>query len=429
MRLKYLLMCFCFLAAFTSSVHAAGVTNFPALTNAEYWQKNNPNGDTVVMTPDAIASFNKKIVAASPTVEDMKSYPATISGDSLKTKIMNYAVLEDDLYLHGNKVSENYKNILRRQTNISAIPDKVSVQYAVTVRRCNLRNLPTGEGLYYFATDKDFDALQETALDPGEPVAVLHFSDNGFFYYVQSVNYSGWISKYDIAFTDKATWLKYAAPQKFLVVKDKDLKLKTGGEMVEYQLGARIPVQNVQSDTYVLEAPVRGSNGRLMPLKLFIRKDNPAVHYGYLPYTANNLIAGAFKFYGSPYGWGGLKHSVDCSSLVYNVYRSVGVILPRNADEQEHTAGVNHKLSGLSADERNRIIAALPAGAPLYMDGHCVIYLGHSNDVPYVIHALGSYYQNGRRISTMRVVVSDLSLGRSSGVSFLNDLTTAKVFK
>lgn len=65
----------------------------------------------------------------------------------------------------------------------------------------------------------------------------------------------------------------------------------------------------------------------------------------------------------------------------------------------------------------------------MYMDGHCVIYLGHSNDVPYVIHALGSYYQNGRRISTMRVVVSDLSLGRSSGVSFLNDLTTAKVFK
>ncbi len=429
MRLKYLLLCFCFLATFTGCAHAAGVTNFPALTSADYWIQNNPSGNDVVMTSEAIAAFNKKIATASPTVEDMKSYPSTISGDSLKTRIMNYAVLEDDLYLHGNKVSENYKNILRKQTNIAAIPEKVSVQYAVTVRRCNLRNLPTGEGLYYFATDKDFDALQETALDPGEPLAVLHFSDNGFFYYVQSVNYSGWISKYDIAFTDKAAWMKYAAPSKFLIVKDKNLQLKTAGEMVEYQLGARIPVQNIQGDTYVIEAPVRGSNGRLAPVKLFIRKDNPAVHYGYLPYTANNLIEGAFKFYGSPYGWGGLKHSVDCSSLVYNVYRSVGIILPRNADEQERSAGVTYKLNGLSADARSSVIASLPAGAPLYMDGHCVIYLGHSNDVPYVIHALGSYYQDGRRVSAMKVVVSDLSLQRSSGISFLNDLTTAKVFK
>lgn len=429
MKFKYLLVCLCFLATMTSSALAAGVTNFPALVNADYWIKNNPAGNDIIMSQEAVASFNKKIIAASPTVVDLKSYPATISGDSLKTKIMNYAVLEDDLYLHGNRVSDNYKNLLRKQTNIVAIADKVNVQYAVTVRRCSLRNLPTGEGLFYFAADRDFDALQETSLDPGEPVIVLHFSANGYFYYVQSVNYSGWISKYDIAFTDKSTWMKYAAPDKFLVVKDKELKLKTAGEFVSYQLGARIPVQNIQSDTYVIDAPVRGSNGKLAPVKLFIRKNNPAVNYGYLPYTSNNLIAGAFKFYGSPYGWGGLKNSVDCSSLVYNIYRSVGIILPRNADEQERTAGISYKLNSMSESTRNSTIASLPPGAPLYMDGHCVIYLGQSNDVPYVIHALGSYYNDGRRITAMKVVVSDLSLLRSSGISFLNDLTTAKVFK
>ena len=45
-----------------------------------------------------------------------------MSGDALKTRIMDYSILDDDLYLHGNKVSENYKNILRKQSNISAIP-------------------------------------------------------------------------------------------------------------------------------------------------------------------------------------------------------------------------------------------------------------------------------------------------------------------
>lgn len=429
MRLRLLLLCFCFVMAFSGTLAAAGVTNYPALVNADYWIKNNPSGDNLVMDSNAIAAFNKKILAASPTVTDLKNYPATVSGDSVKTKIMNYAVLEDDLYLHGNKVSDNYKNLLRKQTNIAAVPDRVNVQYAVTVRRCNLRNLPTGEGLYYFVTDRDFDALQETALDPGEPVAVLHFSANGYFYYVQTVNYSGWISKYDIAFTDKNTWLKYAAPAQFLVVQNKNLKLKTAGEIVEYQLGARLPLQKVQGETYTVEAPVRSSAGKLTPVQLFIRKDNPAVHNGYLPYTANNLVRSAFKFYGSPYGWGGLKSSVDCSSLVYNVYRSVGIILPRNADEQERTAGISYNLKGMSEEARNKLLSNLPAGAPLYMDGHCVIYLGHSNNVPFVIHALGSYYQNGRRVTAMKVVVSDLSLIRSDGTSFLNDLTTAKVLK
>ena len=56
-------------------------------------------------------------------------------------------------------VSDNYKNILRSQTNAAAIPAEVTVRYGVTVRRANLRNLPTGEGLFFYASDRNFDAL------------------------------------------------------------------------------------------------------------------------------------------------------------------------------------------------------------------------------------------------------------------------------
>lgn len=429
----YRLLCMCLVgvlcAVLPVSVDAAGVTTFNKFISADYWTSVNPNGDNVILDAKGVEAFNSKVRAASRTVVDLTKYPSVVSGDSVKTKIMNYLVLEDDLYLHGNKVSENYKNILRKQTNVSAVPQNVKVQYAVTVRRSNLRNLPTGEGLYYYAADRDFDALQETALDPAEPVVVLHFSANGYFYYVQAGNYSGWLSKYDIAFTDKKTWLEYAKPKSFLVVTGKNTVLKTGAEMISYQQGAKLPISAVQSDTYAVNAPMRGKDSKLIKTKVLVKKTNPDVHLGYLPYTSNNIIKAAFKFYGMPYGWGGLKNSVDCSSLVYNAYRTVGIYLPRNADEQEASAGVHHNLTTMSSQQRSDLIKKLMPGACLYMDGHTVMYVGQSGTVPYVIHSLGSYYNGGTRHAAMKVVVSDLSLQRSSGKTFLNDLTTAVEYK
>lgn len=129
-----------------------------------------------------------------------------------------------------------------------------------------------------------------------------------------------------------------------------------------------------------------------------------------------------------PYGWGGLKDSVDCSSLIFNAYRTVGIILPRNADEQEQSAGVTHKLSGTSG-ERTAVINSLEPGACLYMDGHTLLYIGKINGDPYTIHSLGSYFNKGVRQREMRVVVSDLALARANGSSFLQELTTAKEYK
>ena len=419
------LLCLCFVAL---PVNAAGITNFSKLVTADYWIENNSEGDTVILGDKGIERLNAEIRKVSPTVVDLENYPTTIKKRALKLKLNNFEALDEDLYLRGNRVSENYKGILRKLVNAAAITDDVQVRYAVVVRRSNLRNLPTGEGLFYFAADKDFDALQETALDPCDPVVVLHTSDNGQFHYVQTINYSGWVSTYDIAFTDRETWLKYVAPEKFVVVVGKSVKLKTWEETVEYQQGSRIPLSSVDEKAYVLYVAGRDKNGNLDKVKVKIAK-NAALNEGYLPYTSNNILRSAFKFYGEQYGWGGLKNSVDCSSLMYNAYRTVGIYLPRNADEQEASAGLHIELSKMDDATKLVTIQDLIPGTGLYMDNHCMMYLGKSNGVPFVLHALGSYYSEGKTVRIMRIVVSDLTLNRHTGNTMLTDLTRAIEFK
>ena len=427
-RLLSTLLLSIFLLAVPMAASAAGITNYPQLLTADYWTAKNPTGDKLILTSDGVTAFNTKVRNASRSVPSLLIYPGTVSGDALKTRIMNYQVLEDDLYLHGNKVSEHYKDILRKQTNVSAIPNRVNVRYAVTVRRTPVRNLPTGEGLYYYAGERNFDVLQETSLDPGESVIVLHESANKYFYYVQSVNYSGWVSKFNLGFTDRTPWLQYADPKEFLVVTGANVSLKTGAEQVVYQQGSRMLLDSEQAATYTVEAPTRATNGNLRKEKLLVPK-TAQVHKGYLPYTANNIVRSALEFINMPYGWGGQKNSVDCSSLVFNAYRTVGVVLPRDADEQENTAGTKTLLQGLGDSAKTATIKELAPGACLYMDGHVVMYLGNINGVPYVVHSLGSCFVNGQRRVVMKVVVSDLSLQRLNGETFLSELNNAMEFK
>lgn len=404
---------------------AAGITTQANYISPEYWNTRNPNADALILDEKGVLDLNNRIVEESKSVFNLAKYPQSISSAALKVQIMDYSVLEDDLYLRGNKVSNNYKNLLRERTNVSNIPSTVHIRYAVTVRRTPVRNLPTSESLFYYASDKNFDVLQDTMLDPGEPVAVLHQSANDYFYYVQAKNYSGWVARTNLAFTNRKTWLEYVNPKKFLVVTGKNLVIKTGAEQVVYQQGSVLPIANEGATNYMVTGPVRNKQGMLQKEPLNILKANPNIHKGYLPYTSKNLLNSAFKFYNAPYGWGGVKDSVDCSSLVFNMYRTVGIYLPRNADDQETTAGAMLNLKGMDAEQRKVQLGALLPGAALAMPNHTLIYLGEINNEAYVIQALANYIEGGETKSAMKVVVSDLSLYRGNGDTYLENITTA----
>ncbi len=94
---------------------------------------------------------------------------------------------------------------------------------------------------------------------------------------------------------------------------------------------------------------------------------------------ARALIQEAFKYEGMPYVYGGNGDGgIDCSGLVKNCYRSIGLNLPRRASEQAQV-GQAVRLDQLQPGDR------LYFSVKRQFD-HTGIYLGNG----YFIHASGS---------------------------------------
>lgn len=414
---------------FTGTTYASGITNYYLFVTPDYWTANNPRGNDLLLNNQQILEYNRQIEDKVDPVYSMKNYPDGIAVEKLLEFISSDSVLNDPLYREGKEVSERYKNVLREQINAKALIAKnIKVRHGVVVRRTNIRGMPTGEGVFYYPNDTSFDVFQEAVLRPCEPVAILHQSANGYFYYIQSYNYRGWVSRFDVAVTDKSTWLKYADPKDFLVVVAPNYNVKFGVQTVYCDMGTKLPIAAVENNSSIVFMPSRTMDGRLSETKVRI-ENNSAVNHGYLPYTVNNILRQAFKYYSTPYGWGDLQKGVDCSGFIVSVYRTMGIMLPRNGDQMELTPGSVSSFSGLDSEQRQNLVNTLKPGTVLFFDGHVMLYVGTSNRVPYIIHSLAAHYTNDKRNVEKRVLVSDLSLKRANGMTYLDELTTGIFFK
>lgn len=84
--------------------------------------------------------------------------------------------------------------------------------------------------------------------------------------------------------------------------------------------------------------------------------------------AAGGVVGAAMQWRGTPYQWGGSgRGGIDCSGLVQQAYRAIGVNLPRTTYEQVRTgqvvAGINNARPG------DAIF--------LHNNGHVGIYLGN----------------------------------------------------
>jgi len=402
-----------------------------AMQQAEFWVGKLSQPDQLLMNRNQIAAFNQQTAAQLPdTVYDLRRYPIELNRDKLAGLVQLPGKLERSRYVNGRPPTSEYYAALAAQCNRAGIAAVTPVRYGFTVTRANMRTFPTADRHTGQADDTEFDLMQETAFDPAEPLIILHHSTDQAWFFVQTINYRGWLPASTVAVAaTRQEWLAYQQSTEFLTVIANKLKI----DEREFAMGARLPLADRRMSSlligsmaaggnYVVSLPVRGSNGQLAFELAAVASDNQVVE-GALPYTRANVIRQVFKLQGERYGWGGLWGGWDCSSLVLDVYRTFGFVLPRNADEQESSAG---STVNFASGNRSALLRGLEAGAAVYMPGHTMIYLGEHDGRQYCIHALGGYSTPAGRVPVMRVVVSDLSLTLRNGTTFFNALNVGK---
>ncbi|AFV12067.1 NLP/P60-like protein [Thermacetogenium phaeum DSM 12270] len=418
----------------------------------EFWIRKLPDPDGIILSEGEIAAYNLEVRRRlSGIVLDLASYPEEMAGEELKRLLEERKQPDRELYLGGRRLGAFFWEELSREMNLQGIREVNRVHYACTVRPTGIRAFPAAAMITERPEEREFDLFQETALDPAEPVIVLHESAGGEWFFVQASFSRGWVAAADLAVArSREAWLDYLESKSFLVVTGSRLRLGYNPcspevSELEFLMGSRIPLaapeeipeavdNHSPAGNYVVKLPVRGKNGELA-FKLALVPRVADVSEGYLSYTRAGIIRQAFKMLGERYSWGGRFNLRDCSAFVRDVYRSFGFQFPRNSREQELVPGKGVFFANAGEGERKRLLDRLLPGATLHMPGHVMLYLGRHRDEYYVIHAIAYYGDREKRnpdgtlaaVPVNEIAVTTLSLPRrASGQQLLAALTLGK---
>ncbi len=420
-----------------SVAEAAGVAIQDNRATADYWIGKNKSGEAVFVPTADLDRLNMQILQKSGnTIVDLAKYPEKVYTQWMANKILGTMMLGKfnekevpKLFKGGAPLTEYSFTHAKQNCGLDELPSVCEVRYALTIDRTNLRLLPEEEGWFTDKDDTHYDQLQATALDPCEPLAVLTDSKDGKFVFVESRIYAGWIKTSELAFTDKATWQKYVEPQNYLTVIASRKTVPYGKAF--YQMGGKVLLRanELQKDgSWAISMPTLDANGTIIEQGYNIPNDNGVVK-GALACSENNLIRQAFRFLGEGYGWGGMDKNVDCSAFVQDVYRSVGIELPRDANRQEKAMTNSISLKNMTREQRMEIVKKSKPGALIFLPGHVMMYLGNDeNGEPLVIHSLSSYHVvNGDKLEkhyVRKVLVSDLHFLNANKIEIIDRITS-----
>jgi len=221
------------------------------------------------------------------------------------------------------------------------------------VRRASLRTFPDATRVFGDNEDHDIDRFQESALFAGTPVAIAQRSRDGRWLFVLAPNYAAWIEADAVAEGTREQVLGYAAQQPARIITGARAALAYTPEeprlsALPLEMGMRLPLAPVAPDAVIngqnaytawpLLMPVRAADGSLALLPALLPKTAGSSAAPW-PLTRAYLLRQAFKFLGERYGWGHDYGTPDCSGFVAEVYRSVGVELPRKPGHQPGNPG------------------------------------------------------------------------------------------
>lgn len=112
-----------------------------------------------------------------------------------------------------------------------------------------------------------------------------------------------------------------------VIAKTAALRDAAGKAVLTISYGTKLPVTSVAGSSVTVWTP-EGSTRTLTAGDVAVAANGAAAR----PRTANSMIADAKRFLGLAYLWdGGSSWGFDCSGIIYTVYRTHGVLLPRDS--------------------------------------------------------------------------------------------------
>ena len=396
-------------AADTLPIPAHGIPGVSdAQLSPDFWIGLQAQPDQPILSRADIDAQNAKLLAQDPTMHDLAALPASLPRAQVtdwieRTSKRPARTLYDE---HGQVVSASTLDSVVNDTALDTIPAQQTVRYGLVVQRAALRSFPTTLRVFSHRGDTDIDRFQESAEFPGTPVAIIQTSRDGQWLFVLSPRYAAWMQRQYVAMAPKEVVLDYAAKKPYRIITGDSVRTVFTPEQpavsqLQLDMGTRVPLlqglppdQPVNGQTayaaHILQLPVRKDDGSLELVPALLQK-NTDTNADYLPLTPRQLITQAFKFLGERYGWGHAYDGRDCSGFVSDVYRSMGVQMPRNTGDQAKSPALPHRLFTDADNHEARLKAALQLqrGDLVYIPGHVMMVLGQWQGQPWVIHDVG----------------------------------------
>ncbi len=394
------------------------------MLDAAFWLERAPDPDAPLLAPEQIAAFNTHVheVIGIPPVLDL---PDTLPRDEVLAHIRAYVPTRPLYTVNGDLFDTAVAERLLDPFTAD-LPELVPVYFGMAVQPAHLRAFPTVAVATSEPFQYAFDRFEETTIDAGWPVAVLTGDLDCPWQFCLTPHYWGWVQRAHITLTNRDAVHVYTAADPFITATAPHaglVNLETGQPLLA-QMGTRLPLTGEMAAAYRTLIPVAAEADCPSVGRANAQKGDFAV--GHLPLTLRSLFTQAFKLLGEPYAWGGSRMGIfgrDCSRMIRDVYATTGVYLPRNGDQQGRACREIVAFTPEMDDPTRKaaLIESVPPGAVLELPGHVVLYLGHVNGEPYVIHDTASS-------GFSEVIVSDLSLGAGSPAgSLLRRLSRAVV--
>lgn len=432
----------------------------PQMSSGDYWAAKVSNPDQVLASLSDIKALNKEVYAKSSETRDLANWSETTFNGIEQNEATEKSLTADAKYYANIDVGwwwdeENqewsakdamghiYNNIIPNGIDPDAT-ETMEYKYAICTTRTCMQPFPTDYPLRDDPTDPDFDYLYHTMIRVNEPLLLQTQSADKKYYLALSQGISGWIPAKDVAICkDRAEWLDAWNTDNVLVVWDDKIYTEDSNTTPQtanrkLPMGTRLPLADASEingkignrtahNNHVVWMPVRNEDGSFSK-ELALIGENRKVSEGYLPLTTRNILKVAMNQLGDAYGWGGMLGSEDCSGYMRDVYACFGLDMPRSINR---TNGVfkTWSLSEMDDAEKTAFIKKLPPGTVLAFSGHEMMYLGREGDTLYVISSVSNVVIPGDTSKT-RVrggIINTLDMGRASGNTWLQDLSTAEI--